>query len=227
MRDFAELLKAVAWPSVALTALLLLRSQAGSVVSELAAKIRRAKNLTIGGKAGLSLAEEIIRGNILPDNTTTTAAQDLPAEFEQLAAKYDDIGINDLAERVAARHRLADRLGRLAITLKLPRGALSEALSEGKLVALATMAVLKPMAGDLTAIKRASETAKFNFTRYRLVLALVPTLSKTVVGAETLDRAEVILHTIEDRADATTDPSLQRLIDKTRLMVSALRDTLA
>ena len=147
--------------------------------------------------------------------------------FERLAHEYDKLEITDPSKRAEARSRLADRLGQLTLKLRLPRPALSQSLSEGKLVALATAVALRPMASDLAALERAANTANFNFTRYRIVLALIPVLTRPAVGSETLDRVEGVLTAVADRPNATTDESLWRLINRTGATVAELSSLLS
>ena len=221
MRDVALLLRAVAWPVVALIVLYLFHRELRSVIGEFSEKIRRASRLKLT-LSGLELAEEVARGAI----KAYTAAEEPEREFERLAVEYDKLNIADASKRVEARFRLADQLGQLALILRLPRPALSQSLSEGKLVALATAAALEPMANDLAALERAANTANFMFTRYRIVLALIPVLTRPAIGRETLGRVEVILTAVEARPNATTNDSLQRLIDRTRTTVAELRSLL-
>jgi len=218
----AELLKAVAWPAVALTVFLVLRSEARSFMSMLTLKVDRASRTKLL-KGMIDLVDEVAKASVSSDRSGgPPSGQDPAQEFEALAKEYDALDDPDYKSRVATRRRQADRLGELAASLKLPRAALAESTSEGKLVALATAAVLKPMTNDFAALEKAAETANFNFTRYRLALAIVPTLSKAAVSAKLLRRAAKILDSIEHRPNAETDASLQRRIDGLRAMVASL-----
>jgi hypothetical protein len=181
-------------------------------------KIERASRLKIG-RGGVELLEEIVRGSIVTGHQGGTATTE---EFEKLAHEYDHLDIENPAERITARRRWADRLGDLALRLRLARSTLSTSKSEGKLVASATAIVLSPMSRDLAALEKAAETANFNFTRYRIVLALAPSLSRPGISADTLGRIKVILNNVENRPTAQTEPSLLRIIDKTRAAVSDL-----
>jgi hypothetical protein len=168
----------------------------------------------------------VARGTIKGQETNETT-EEPEKEFDRLAVEYDNLNLADRAKHVEARFKLADRLGQLALKLRLPRPAMAQSTSEGRLVALATATALRPMASDLAALETAAHTANFNFTRYRIVLGLIPTLAKPVVGRETLTRAESILADVEARPKATTDESLQRLIDRTRATVAELNSLLS
>ena len=99
--------------------------------------------------------------------------------------------------------------------------------NEGQLVALATSVIQQPTRGDLGALEIAATKAKFKFTGYRLVLAFISILSTGNVRATTLGRIEEALRQIEQNTDANSDEPLQRLIDRARTTISALRDELA
>src|SRR5882757_7765517 len=216
MREAADILRALAWPIVALTALLLLRSEIRLLFASLSAQAARLNRIK-AGKVVIELAEEIARGAIVRGAPDVTPKTDSPLqEFDQLAKQYDELSIESYSERVDARRRLADRLGALAVELRLPRVELSESSSEGKLVALATAAMLTPKTRDILALEKAAQRANFNFTRYRIALALVPTLARPDVGARTLERVREVLDEIEQRSPAPTHESLQRIIDRVR-----------
>ena len=72
MHDLVDLIRALAWPGVSVAVFLLLLPQLKLLFSALAAKIERASRIKIG-KAGIELAEEIARGNILPPKKVDTA----------------------------------------------------------------------------------------------------------------------------------------------------------
>jgi hypothetical protein len=216
--EFAAILKAIAWPVVVFLAVWFFRKQLSLLISAFSTKIERSTRISIGGKRGIELIEEVVRGSIVTSGGATTQER-----FEALALEYDDLRIGGNEERVEARHKLANQLGDLAVKLRLARGALSDSNSEGKLVALATAALLKPMPRDITTLAKASEKANFNFTRYRIVLSVTPTLARADVSASTLDTVDAILNNVEHRPDVATDPPLQRLIEKTRAAVDDLR----
>jgi hypothetical protein len=219
MQEVAALLKAIAWPAVVLIVFFLMRSQLLSLLSVLATKMDRSSRVKIGGKLGIELAEEVVRGHIsLGHGSATATLQD----FERHAEEYDKLRISDEAERVAERRRLADRLGSLALQLRLGREGLAQSHSEGQLVALATSIVLKPMGRDLASLEKAAKTANFNFTRYRMVLALTPTLARPNVNAQILRRVGAVLDDVETRPNVETAPALQRLIERTRAAIPEL-----
>lgn len=225
MRDLALLLRAIAWPTIALLVLLLFRRELRSVIVEFSEKLKRSSRLKLK-MLGLELAEEVARGTV-KGQISNEAVKEPEKEFERLAVEYDKLDIADRVERAEARFKLADQLGQLALKLRLPRAAMAQSISEGKLVALATAAALRPMASDLAALETAAQAANFNFTRYRIALALIPILARPVVGRETLTRVESILTNVEDRPNATTDEALQRLIDRTRATVAELDSLLS
>lgn len=191
MREMAALLKTIAWPVVVLVALWALRSSILSLLSALSGKIDRASRLKLGGKAGLELVEEIVRGSIISGQSSRTATVE---EFEKLATQYNEMKITDEAERVAERQRLADRLGELALHLNIKRSEIPQNASEAHLVAIATAMALRPMArGDLDTLEKAARISDYNFTRYRIVLALAPMLARPKIGARALRRIGIVL----------------------------------
>jgi hypothetical protein len=226
MQELTALLKAVAWPLIALTALIMLRAQVVALLKVLATKIERATRVKFT-RSGFELADEILRNSIAPAVTRPTAVTpaERQGEFERLVGEYNTLNIADEAERIAARRRLADRLGELAISLNLARNTLAERDDEGRLVALATAVVQRPMAADLATLEKAAQCANFNFTRYRILLALVSALSqRRSMTAGNYRQAENVLTQVEHRPDAPTTPSLQRLIDSTRATLADMKD---
>jgi hypothetical protein len=147
-------------------------------------------------------------------------------EFLRLVTEYDNVNEPDPAKRVEIRHRLADRLGQLAISLKEVRRDLASG-SEGRLVALATAVVRSPARGDLGALVAAAENVKFKFTGYRIVLALVSLLSGDNVRPTTLARVEDAVKEVAANTDAKSDPPLQRLVGRALEAITALRQELS
>jgi hypothetical protein len=76
--------------------------------------------------------------------------------------------------------------------------------------------------GDLDTLEKVARIAKFNVTRYRIVFALAPMLARPKIGARSLHRIGNVLDTVEDRPNASTAPSLQRLIDRMRATIAEL-----
>ncbi|MDQ0467641.1 hypothetical protein [Labrys wisconsinensis] len=229
MHDFVQIVQAVAWPLVVLAALLLLRRDLASLVDEIAGSFRRSRRIKYKGfGVALELAGEIAQDTVKQRTSIEPAANSESAEreFEALAVAYRDLKIADPAQRAAERRRLADRLGGLAIALRIDRHKLSTG-HEGERVALATAVLLSPARGDLghllSAASPPSGSSLFRFTGYRIVLALTPTLSHERVGKGQLDRVEKILNVVEQNANAATDEPLQTLIDRTRAVVEEMR----
>jgi hypothetical protein len=147
-------------------------------------------------------------------------------EFEKLAEAYDELNIPDYNRRVSERERLVARLTAIAIDLDLKRGALAEQRSEGKLVTLASVILNRPLSNDINYLEKASQTAHFRFTRYRIVLATIPTLSSPALTTKILNRVESVLNNVENKPEAP-DEILQRLIDKVRQQLDIIREQLA
>lgn len=225
MADIVNLVKALAWPLVALTALIRLLPEIRGLVAILSQKIERSKTVKIAKI--IELAEEVARGAAVPkmgqDDKIIGNKVD---EFEKLAKAYDELHIADYNQRVSERERLVARLTAIAIDLDLKRGALAEQKSEGKLVTLASLILNRPLPNDINYLEKASQTASFRFTRYRIVLATLPTLSRPVLTTKTINRVEFVLNNVENKPEAP-DEILQRLIDKFRQQLEIIREQLA
>lgn len=226
MNDAASLLHAVAWPIVILIIFFTLRHQVGTLLSRINDKIQYATRIKIG-KTGIELAEIISQRSIIaraiPAGKTN---EQMLSDFEQLSKDYGSVNDPDLRTRVATRTDIADRLGELGLQLKLSRVGLSESNLEGKLVALATMIIRKPTSADLACLERAAKIANYRFTRYRLLLALLPTLSNPALTSNILLRMEKVINSVEDRQDRPDQP-LQDLIDRTRNAIADMYNTIA
>lgn len=224
--EWGSLVSALAWPLTALVIFFNLRRQAVALLDALRVKLGQAEKVSIG-KDGLTLISTIARQNVLPAaprreamlsrpsvaGLPTPPTEDEAAEFDRLVEEYGNCDIADLAERVRARRRLADRLGELAISLSFDRRALATSGVEGRMVALATAVILSPRAGDLSVLDMAAQRAVYNFTRYRIVLALPPALT-VEHGAEATRLALSVLHNAEAKQNA--DANLRSLIEATR-----------
>lgn len=229
--DWGALAGAVAWPLTALLVFFALRRQAVALLDALCVKLGQADQISIG-KDGLTLISTITRQSIAggsgakgsarlglpaPPKLLAPPVEDERAEFDRLVGEYGTCDIPDLAERIRVRMGLADRLGQLALTLSLDRGELSASGVEGRMVALATAVILDPRPGDLALLEDAAKRANYNFTRYRIVLALPPALTVDH-GAEATRLALSVLTAAEARPN--TDGNLRSLIEATRRVIS-------
>lgn len=193
-------------------------------------KLGQAEKVPIG-KDGLTLIGTIARQNILTGPSSRQVPRQgshaqverlgLPGEnerveFARLVAEYGACDIPELADRIRAWRRLADRLGELALSLSLDRRDLAASGVEGRVVAMATAVILSPRAGDLAILDDAAERAEYNFTRYRIVLALPPALTidhdaeATRLALSVLARAQ---------AHPNTDADLRGVIQATRQVI--------
>lgn len=221
MKDFAEILKAVAWPITVFAIVIILRFRVGELAGALAKKVMDSNRLKVRWPGGaFELASQVARTSIGPAAKSQAGESDAD-EFTRLALEYENLKIADLSHRVAERMKLADRLGRLAILLNSSRKTLAGG-NEGQLVALATAAVLEPRPRDILTLMTASERVRFKFTGYRIVLA-IPVIAKGVLGSTTIDRLEEMLRNVERNAKSSEDEDLQDLIDATRRTLSDLR----
>jgi hypothetical protein len=226
MHDFVELVHAVAWPVVALTALLLLRADLSNLIERVGEFLRRTKTIKAKGPFGIALdlaAEIAQRGIPGPEVEGSVSRQ----EFETLAAEYRVLKVASYSERVAARRRLSDRLGALVLALDLDRNELSSG-HEGERVAFATASLIMPKQGDIGRLLIAASTKSsdpesrlYRFTGYRIVLALTPQI--TGASKRQLEKAEKTLEAVERNAVADEDSSLQALIDRTRAVIEEAR----
>lgn len=228
--DSLALTGAVAWPATTLVGLLVFRTQVVAILEALSLKLGQAEQISIG-KDGLTLVSTIARQNILGSDalaqrpsqaspavlgTVASSIEDERQEFDRLVQEYDACKIPDIAERIRARRRLADRLGALALSLAIDRKELAMSGQEGRMVALATAVILSPGAGDLEHLRSAVGQAKFNFTRYRIVLALPPALTADN-SAEAVQLALSVLTAAE--AHPNTDANLRGLVQATRRVI--------
>lgn len=228
--DWGPLAAAVAWPLAALVMFFTLRRQAVALLDALRVKLGQAERVSIG-KDGLTLISTIARQNVLggsPSNReprralSVTAglavppAEDHRAEFDRLVGEYGACHIPDLTERIRTRRRLSDRLGELALSLALDRGQLATSGVEGRMVAAATAVILEPRAGDLAILDGAAKRASYNFTRYRIVLALPPALT-VEHDAEATRLALSVLKRTEAQPNA--DGNLLSLVQATRRVI--------
>jgi len=225
VKALADLLRAAAWPAVALTAIFLFRSHIRSMTDSLSVRIAEANKIKLKiGSVVLELAREIARPPAVSRKRADDGS-DTREKFDEIAKQYVDLKIEDDAERAEKRRALVEELERLAQVVGVDRDALVKIGNEGAMVTVATLAIDDPQSGDIDLLEKISKKAKFNYTRYRIVLALLPFLEKNLSDAKMLDKAEVILRNVE-RADRVS-PSLQRLIDKTGAVVSSLRAGIA
>ncbi|TCU33142.1 hypothetical protein [Rhizobium azibense] len=220
MKDLVEILKALAWPGTVVIIFFYLRNQATFAAAALIRKIGHADKvkLRLPGVA-FEMASQVARTSITPTKKSREGETDA-AEFERLAREYTELSIPDKKERAAKRFELADRLGELAVSLNLPRSSLARG-NEGEIVALATAAILEPMAHDLRNMRTAAAKGEFKFTAYRLVLT-IPALASDARPA-TIARLEAMLNDIETRSKSREDDDLQELVETTRLALADLQ----
>ena len=217
VKAIADLIKAVAWPAVALTAIFLFRNHIGSMTGALGARIAEANKIKLKiGSVALELAREIAR-TPAPPRKKIAGPSDTIEAFNELAKRYDDLSTEDEADRVAERQKISEELARLATALPIPRPTLSDRSDEGAMVALATLTINSWTEDDIDLLRKISSKALFNFTRYRIVLGLLTSIARSPSDSGVRTKAEAILRNVE--AAATVSPSLQRLIDKTRTVV--------
>jgi hypothetical protein len=224
VKALVDVIKAVAWPAVVLIAICMFRGQVRSLSASINARVSEANKIKLKiGTVALELAREISRTPAVRLNSG--ASQDTSEKFDETAKLYDELHVEDPEKHVAERHRLADELGRLAAVLRLRRPALAERNDEGALVALATLAINSPEVGDLELLRKIATTARFNFTRYRILLGLLPSLTRDPSNKKVLKSSKSILRDVE--VSGNVSPSLQRLIDKTETLITSLEDAFA
>jgi len=217
MRDWALLIRSLAWPIVALTAMATFRLELVGIFSAIKRQIENAKRFK-GRAFGASfeLASEVTQRFV--QNVSKSDGPATESETEEFARKvheYENFNDPDARTRAKLRHPLADRLGTLAVSLGLKRLELANG-SEGQLVALATAIVLHPLRGDLAAIEKAAAKVTFKYTAYRLVLALISVIPTVALNKRTLQRLEAILANIAANARAADDPALHSIIESTK-----------
>ncbi|MCV0426218.1 MAG: hypothetical protein K5905_12145 [Roseibium sp.] len=222
VKAIADLIKAIAWPAVALTAILLFRSHIRSMTDTLSRRIVDADKIKLKiGSVALDLAHEISRAPAAAQKEIA-APEDIKQHFDELVRSYDELSIVDEVDRVAERQKLSGELGRLAEALSISRSELANRPEEGAMVTLATLAINSWMENDLNLLCKIASKAQFNFTRYRIVLGLLTSLARNPSENNVRSKAEAILLSVESTKPVS--PSLQRLIDKTRTVVVTLDD---
>src|SRR5579863_2431094 len=88
MQNLAALLKAAAWPLVALLFIMLFRAPVANLIGVFAAKIDRAKRVKLKwSKAAFDLLEEVTHQLVAPAQASAAATME---EFERLAAAYEN-----------------------------------------------------------------------------------------------------------------------------------------
>ncbi|KQU08040.1 hypothetical protein [Rhizobium sp. Leaf453] len=220
VKAITDLIGAIAWPAVALTAIWLFQSQIGSLTQSLNLRVAEANKIKLKiGTVALELAREIARPPAVSRKVLGQVGSTIE-RFDALAKMYDEVSIEDETLRVAERKRLADELARLASTLSIRRADLAERPDEGAMVTLATLAIDNPSDDDLSLLQKVALTARFNFTRYRILLGILPSIARVPYDKNVRVRAETIIRSVE--ATGSVSPSLQRLIDKTRTVLSAI-----
>lgn len=242
IREITELLKAVAWPFVAVLALWILRGEIRSFVAKLTATLGNAAQISIGAK-GLDIKYEkkfeVINSRIsslgavqsqVTETVYTTGRrqraaekQDVPSiripkELGELATEYINMNEADRWKRVLRKNELARRMGDLVIHEDVSRALLASAGDEALYVALAAAAAADPQSEDLERLLGLAGTAKKLHVRYKIVVSLGSLINKGLAQQEWEPRVREAL----DRMSVKADDPLLRIIKETESLLEAM-----
>lgn len=237
MDDFVAFIEHLAWPTVAFFALIAIAVPVIRLLWVLASKIDRAQEFSLG-KDGIKFTDQLaevslrlaatevrqdnIKAVVFEGQSSVANREQAKVELDRLAAEYVGLNIADYGLRVEKRSELADRMSKLVITFALDRNTLVNEEDEGHLVALATAVLVEPKREDVALLEKSSKKADFNFTRYRIVLALSVLIARRLVGAGEKAAMTNLLSNVRHSRTHKADTSLLIVIRQAEKMIENL-----
>ena len=127
MQDFAAILRALAWPLVAVYVVYRFQGPLARLLEGAATFFGHLGKLRFRDfGVNLELAADVAKAVVTsPGKDPTRTAESDADEYQRLAREYTDLREPDYAKRVALRRVQADRLGVLAASLRRDRKALA------------------------------------------------------------------------------------------------------
>ena len=245
-RDFVDLVGYVAWPITIIAIFVVLKPQVIKIVESIHRRIDDPRNKIGIGTEGLTIEPQVnavdsrleslqisqdqLKALLLalaPESMTTNVA-DSPASRNEispnllrLAQDYLDTNkIRDYWGRVQEKNHYAQEMASIVIRENVSRDRLAQSDNEGLIAALATAVNTLPQQGDLASLLTAASHTKTPHVKYRIVLAFVALIQKSLLKPDDYARVEDILKAFSRGADA----SLLKRIEGTReLMRQAIR----
>ncbi len=222
----------LAWPLVAIGALILLRKQLrdvflsiGNRIADPSTDVAVADWITLkknvaantGKLESLALGIEVgsAAGPRATQATSPESIQQDMATLRQMADNYLNIKIQDGAVRVRRKNNLATEMGNFIIQRQLPRREIAEQNHEGLTVALASAINALPLEGDLELLLKASEKVSKLHVKYRIVVAIGRLFEAGLATAADAVVVKKVLEAFKQKAD---DP-LRRRIDQTESII--------
>jgi hypothetical protein len=241
LREITEMLKAVAWPLVAVLALLILRGEIRSFVAKLAETLGNAAQISIGAKgldikydrkiaainsriSALGAVQSQVTETIYKTERRDRAfkkqdrATGIPQALRELSTEYANVKDADWQTRVLRKNELALRMGDLVMREDVSRQLLAGGQDEALYVALAAAAATDPQPEDFERLLLVAGTAMKLHVRYKIVLSLGSLINKGLVRQELAPRLREAL----DRMAVGADASLLRIIKETETLLDAM-----
>jgi hypothetical protein len=236
MKAFEQIVALVghlAWPTIAIILMVLLRKELKSVFSSLAKRVSDpTSELSIGdwltikntvtANAGklesLELGLQVVSGSSATAAAPETAEplDDDKATLYRMAQEYLTVKEPDYAARVRRKNQLAAQMGNLIIQRGISRGWVSAQQNEGLIVGLASAVNAVPKEGDLDLLLRASTEIKKLHVMYRIVVAMGRLFESRLATAADIERTNAVLNAFKEYGDA----SLKRRIDQTESIIN-------
>jgi UDP-2,3-diacylglucosamine pyrophosphatase LpxH len=222
----------LAWPMVAIVALIFLKGplrqvfrSLGTRVADPSTNVSFADWLTLtnnvaansGKLESLELGLQVV-GATVPAAAPVATERSQPDEtkLRELADEYLNVNISDYSARVRRKNQLATEMGNFIIQHQISRQRLAVQNHEGLTVGLASAINALPLEGDLDLLLKASKHVKKLHVMYRIVVA-IGRLFEAGGGASAADGAgaKEVLNAFMQRAD----DSLKRRITQTQSII--------
>jgi hypothetical protein len=239
----ADLVSALAWPLVALGALLCLKQHLIALVRAFTARVASERtNLAIGSFSLTAQQGELealrnglaaLRAAIEPPPTPTVAAHapgagtpSAPgsatspnaamAELDTLADKYAVLRDPSRSKQINLLNQCGQEMAAVALKGGLSHAELAAKKKDGFIVALAFVALINPREEDVNYLCDAVPVVKRNHARYLIAMALGALATARLVASKDHDR---VLSSLDDLI-RDGDPSLNQRIHKTRAILT-------
>lgn len=222
----------IAWPTIAIILMVLLRKELKSVFGSLAKRVSDpTSELSIGdwltikntvtantGKLeALELGLQVVSGASVTAAAPETAEplDDDKATLHKMAQEYLTVNEPDYAARVRRKNQLATQMGNFIIQHGISRGWVSAQQNEGLIVGLASAINAVPKEGDLDLLLRVSDEVKKLHVMYRIVVAIGRLFESRLATAADVEHTNGVLRAFKECGDA----SLKRRIEQTESII--------
>lgn len=223
MKDFAELMSAIAWPAVVGVAMWWFRTSLKEIADGFAERVRTAKTLKYGKFTleGLVQAQKQMevrvstmaaQQGVVVDKVFARQSQGvgLPDDLRALAKEYMEVTIEDRRERVRRKNELARQMADIVLSQGLSPDDLLKSDSEGVWMAVVSAIAIRPQEGDLESLLDVADRATRLHVRYRTVVALIACMVKQPVPVKSFASIKKALRKMSKDADSPLETVIEQ-----------------